>query len=146
MNPLQVIIDFFTEMINRIRAKSPAFFKRIQLAMAVLTFAGYFPSILQQWFNITVSGHVIHIFENVAHYCTGAFITAMMSSKSNVVGQTDSGIEVKVTDENKMPFSAAAEKKEVDKIKPPPDTIDVPGKVDLSSMTTAAPNDDSLKH
>lgn len=124
MNPLQIILDFFKEIFNRIAIQSPAFFKVLMVIMASLTFAGYIPSMLQQWFDVRVSGNVIHLCEMIAHYTTGFLIASGLTAKMPMVGQTESGIEVKVTDQNKMPFSAKAEQKEIANKMPPPDVLE----------------------
>ncbi len=124
MNPLQVILDFFVEIINRIRTKSPAFFKILQLIGASLTFAGYFPSMLQVWFGVEVPGKMIGIFETVAHYATGFWASSALAVKAPIVGQTEQGAEVRVTDQRKMPLTAKAEQKEIAKIIPPPDVLE----------------------
>jgi hypothetical protein len=127
MNPLTTIADFLKEMLHRIATRSPAFFRVIQLVTALLTFAGYVPSILQQWFDVTISGNVITLCESIAKYSTGFFAASMLSAKSTIVGQTESGVEVRMTDESKMPFSAKKEQKELDKAQPQPEVIaDVP--------------------
>lgn len=140
MNPLQIILDFFKELVNRIGSKSPMFFKVLQVLGASLTFAGYFPSMLQQWFGVEVSGNVISFCETVAKYATGFFASSMLAAKSSIVGQTEGGLEVKVTNENKMPFTAKVEAKEVADKVPPPEVID-DLKVDTSNFpdTSAVP-------
>lgn len=135
MNPLQIILDFFKEMVNRIGSKSPMFFKVLQVLGASLTFAGYVPSMLQQWFGIEVSGGVIHICEKVAAVSAGFFASSMLAAKPAIVGQTVSGLEVKVTNENKMPFTAKSEAKDIAKTIPPPDIIEeVTEKIDTSKF------------
>ena len=124
MNPLQIIIDFFKETFNRIKTKSPYFFKILMVLGASLTFAGYFPSMLQQWFNVEVSGGMIHFCESVAKYAAGFFVSSSLTAKADIVGQTERGNEVKVTDETRMPFTARKEQVEVLKTKPPPETLE----------------------
>ncbi len=124
-----VIINFFTELLNRIRSKSPKFFLVLQLIGASLTLAGYVPSMLQQWFNVDVPGHVISMCEDVAKYATGFFAAALLPSQSKSVAQTASGDILKTTDENKMPFTAAAEEKaEAKKENDLPQAIVMPSK------------------
>lgn len=143
MNPLQIILDFFKEMANRIGAKSPMFFKVLQVLGASLTFAGYIPSMLQQWFNVEVTGNVINVCETVAHYATGFFASSMLAVKSPVVGQTEQGSIVKVTDEKAMPFTAKSEQKAAAKEIPPPETLsnvpeEAPVKIDMTNFPSSA--------
>lgn len=135
MNPLQIILDFFREMGNRIGSKSPMFFKVLQVFGASLTFAGYLPSMLQQWFNVEVTGNVINVCETVAKYATGFFASSMLAVKSPTVGKTEQGNIIKVTNEATMPFTAKAEQKAAAKEIPPPEVLDnvpEPEKIDLS--------------
>lgn len=122
-SPLQILTDFFREMINRLKTKSPTFFKVLMVIAAALTFAGYIPSMLQQWFNFQVYGSVIHYFEAVAHYATGFLVACGLTVKTDPVGKTEEGSAVKVTDEKVMPFTASREKKAMAKEVPPPETL-----------------------
>lgn len=124
MNPIQIILDFFKEMINRIGSQSPMFFKVLQVVGASLTLAGYIPSMLQQWFNVEVSGSVIKVCETVAQYATGFFASSMLAAKPATVGQTEQGSIVKVTDEKRMPFTAKSEQKQAAKEIPPPEVLE----------------------
>lgn len=147
MNPLQIILDFFKEMVNRIGTKSPMFFKVLQVLGASLTFAGYVPSMLQQWFGVDVSGNVINVCETISKYATGFFASSMLAVKSQTVGVTTEGSVVKVTDEKKMPFSAAAEQKEAAKEIPPPEIlpeVQEPDKIDASHIPYSAPKDNEI--
>ena len=120
------VLDFFKEAIYRLQSKSPRFFFILQVFAAFLTFAGYFPSILQVWFKVEVPGHVISLCENVAKYSLGFFIGVKLPSKINVVAQTEDGKAIKVTDEKKLPFTAKAEAQKVDEAVPPPPVESVP--------------------
>lgn len=122
--PIQILIDFFREFFARLSTKSPAFFKVLMVFMASLTFAGYIPSMLQQWFGVEVSGGVIHLCETIAHYTTGFLIASGLTAKPDVVGQTEKGMEVKVTDKKRMPFTANKEMKEIAKKVPPADVLE----------------------
>lgn len=124
MTPIQIIIDFIKELINRLRTKSPAFFNVLMVIAASLTFAGYIPSALQKWFGVEISGGMINFCEGLAKYTTGFLLASGLTSKALIVGQTEKGNEVKVTSEEKMPFTAKVEQKEVAKAIPPPDVIE----------------------
>lgn len=137
MNPLQIMLDFFKEFINRIGTKSPAFFKVLIFITASLTLAGYIPSMLQQWLDVEVSGKVIALCENIAKYATGFLVASGLTVKTPTVGQTVEGSVVKVTDEKKMPFTAKSEQKAAAKEIPPPEVLtdvpeQAPEKIDLS--------------
>ena len=144
MTPLQIIFDFFKELINRIGTKSPKFFKVMTVFAASLTFAGYFPSMLQRWFGFEVSGNIITLCEDVAKYSIGALAMSGLTVSPTTVGKTEEGSIVKVTDEKKLPFTAAAEQKEAAKEVPPPEVIPEvpePDKIDTSKFPYQAPND-----
>lgn len=117
------LLNFLKESWYRLQTKSPKFFFVLQLFGASLTLAGYIPSILQQWFNVTVPGHIITMCEDIAKYATGFFGAAMFSAKAKIVAKTDEGHAIVVTNENKLPFSAKVEQKEIDKKVPPLETI-----------------------
>lgn len=109
------VISFLQEYLNRLFVKSPLFFKRLQLVAALLTFAGYVPSMLQVWFNVIVPGNIIHLCETISKYSTGFFAAALLPTQSATVAQTSTGDLLKVTDEKKLPFTAASEEKTADK-------------------------------
>lgn len=136
MNPIQVIMDFFKELLNRIKTKSPFFFKILMVFAACLCFLGYLPSALQEWFRVEVPGKMITICENIAKFAMGFFAASGISAKPDVVGQTEGGLEVKVTDHKKMPLTAKAEQREVAKKVPPPEILDVPESSEESKTGT----------
>jgi hypothetical protein len=105
----KIIIDFIKEFLSRMTAKSPWFFKILQLFFASLTFAGYVPSMLQRWLNIEVPGHVITLCEDIAKYATGFFVAALLPVKSEPVAVTQQGEVLRKVDEDKLPFTAAKE-------------------------------------
>ena len=120
------VLSFFVELFNRLRTKSPKVFKVLQLFAASLTLLGYIPSILQRWFNFEVPGNVITLFEDVSKYATGFFVAVLLPVKSPAVAQTEQGEPVRVTDENKFPYTAKAETAAMEKEVPPPPVVDVP--------------------
>lgn len=117
------LVNFLTEAWNRLRTKSPKFFFILQLLGASLTLAGYIPSMLQQWFNVIVPGHIITMCEDISKYAAGFFGASMLSAKAKIVGKTDEGNAIVVTNEKNLPFSAKVEQKEIDKTKPPIEVI-----------------------
>jgi len=109
------VLQFFVELVNRIKSRSPRFFLVLQLFGASLTLAGYIPSMLQQWFNVDVPGNVISMCEDIAQYATGFFVAALLPSQSSAVAKTNDGDILKTTDTTKLPFTANAEIKADDK-------------------------------
>lgn len=123
-NPAQILADFFREMLNRLKTKSPVFFKVLMIVAASLTFAGYLPSALQRWMDVDVPGQMISICEAIAKYATGFLFACGLTVKTPTVGQTTEGSEVKVTDPVAMPFTAKKEKQDVAKEVPPPEVLE----------------------
>lgn len=117
------IRDFLIEIWNRLRTKSPKIFRVLQLLGASLTLAGYIPSMLQQWFNVEVSGNFISLCEDVSKYAAGFFAAALLPAKSPPVAQTEEGKAIIVHDEKKMPFTSKVEEKEIDKAIPPLEVV-----------------------
>lgn len=106
-----IIISFFVELFQRIKTKSPTFFRVLQLLGASLTFAGYIPSMLQRWFNVEVPGHVISMCEDVAKYAAGFFAAALFPVAAQPIAVNGDGEVLKKTDEKKLPFTAKKEEK-----------------------------------
>lgn len=110
-NPL---INFLVETFKRFMAKSPKFFKvwKIILGIPVLIIA--IPNALTilnihlpQIFND-------HVTQIVSWATTAAFIFSFLPTDSPVVEVKD-GELLKKTDPAKLPFTAAVEKKEIEK-------------------------------
>lgn len=120
------ILNFFIELFNRLRAKSPKVFQVLQIFAASLTFAGYIPSMLQRWFDVEVPGHTITLCEDVAKYAAGFFLASSLPVKTPVVAQTKEGEPVQVTDEKKLPFTAKAEEAAIKEAVPPVPVVNVP--------------------
>jgi len=119
-------LNFFIELYNRLRTKSPKVFKVLQVFAASLTFAGYMPSMLQRWFNVEVPGHIITMCEDVSKYAAGFFAAALLPVKSPLVAQTETGEPVNVTDEKKLPYTAKTEEKIIKDAVPPVPIVDMP--------------------
>lgn len=107
-----IALNFFVELWQRLRTKSPTFFRVLQLFSALLTFAGYIPSILQRWFNVEVPGHIITMCEDISKYSAGFLVAASLPVSSTTVAVTTQGEILKKTDETKLPFTAIKEVKE----------------------------------
>lgn len=126
MNPTQVILNWLSETLNRFFIKQPKYFKYwTWLSYAAMAISGI-PYVLVQ-FNIHLPEPFATLSNKAVTWC--AFVMLFMSKlavKTPVVGQTETGLEVKVTDEKKMPFSAKVEKKEIAEKIPSPEVLDVP--------------------
>lgn len=127
MNP--TILTFFKEFFQRLFIKSPVFFRVFQVVTATLTFAGYFPSMLQRWFNVEVPGHVITMCEDVAKYATGFFAASALTAQTKPVAIMDDGDVLKKTDDKKLPFTKKCEdksaKEELAKVQKVPEVVDI---------------------
>lgn len=104
-----IALNFFVELWQRLRTKSPTFFRVLQLFSALLTFAGYIPSILQRWFNVEVPGHIITMCEDISKYAAGFLIAASLPVSAQPIAITSEGQMLKKTDETKLPFTAEKE-------------------------------------
>lgn len=107
-----IALNFFVELWQRLRTKSPTFFRVLQLFSALLSVAGYVPSMLQRWFNVEVPGHIITMCEDISKYAVGFLAAASLPVSSTTVAVTTQGEILKKTDETKLPFTAIKEVKE----------------------------------
>lgn len=124
MKPLpQNILNWIQETLNRLFIKQPKYFKYWSwLSGAVVVVCGI-PYVLVQ-FNIHLPEPFATLSNKAATAAaTVAFVMSMLAVKAPTVGQTEEGSEIKVTNDKKMPFTANAEKKEVEKAVPPVQTI-----------------------
>lgn len=110
-----IAMNFFVELWHRLKTKSPTFFRVLQAFAAILTFAGYFPSMLQRWFNVEVPGHTIALCEDVAKYAIGFLAAAALPVNAPQVSVNEEGVILKKTDEKKLPFTAKKEIKQAEK-------------------------------
>jgi len=107
-----IALNFFVELWQRLKTKSPTFFRVLQLVAALLTIAGYIPSVLQRWFNVEVPGHIITMCEDISKYAAGFLVAAALPVNSEQVAITTEGEILKKTDDKKLPFTAQKEIKE----------------------------------
>lgn len=121
------LVNFFKEALNRLGSKSPKFFFITRMIGISLAAAGKLPWALDRYTNIEPTEQFINVCSDIGLFFAGVFGASFLPTKSAAVAQTESGEAIKVTDENKFPFTASAESKEMEKTKPPPPVIsDVP--------------------
>ena len=118
--------DFFIELLNRLRTKSPAFFTGLQIIAASLAFAGHLPGILESWFNISMPDHLVRMCKDIGNIFAGAFGAALLAKRDTVVAQTPAGSAVTITDEKIFPVTAKSEQKAMEKTVPEPPVKNVP--------------------
>lgn len=119
-NPLT---DWLQETLNRLFIKQPKYFKYwTWLSVAGMVISGI-P------YALTALGITLPepFASTSSKFISGVSIAMFWMSKlvvkSPPVGQTLQGSEIRVTDEKKMPFTAADEKKDVEETKPPLEVI-----------------------
>lgn len=117
--------SFLLETFNRLfKSRSPAFFVRVRFIMAGLALANYLPIVLKRYFNIELPEGMVLLCQDIAQYATGIFGGTFLPTQKASVGKTARGKSIQVTDEKQLPFSAKAEKKEMDKeVVLPPEVI-----------------------
>lgn len=105
------IMSFLTEMIQRLKQKSPKFFKIWNIFNSIVLFVSGLPVILTQ-FGITdlnvLPAYVLKIITFCAAW--GLFMTKLTVS-STPIGVTHKGDVLKVSIDDKLPFTTAVEKK-----------------------------------
>lgn len=111
-----IALNFFVELWQRLKTKSPTFFRVLQAFAASLTFAGFVPSMLQRWFNVEVPGHVITMCEDIAKYSIGFLAAAALPVNAPQVSVTETGEILKKTDEKRLPFTAEKEIQQAEKV------------------------------
>lgn len=120
--------NWLQETLNRLFIKQPKYFKYwTWLSYLLMAICGI-PYILQQAHNIWPSFQLpdaIIILSN--KFVTGASAAMLLMSKLVVktpqVGQTTEGQAVQVTSPTQMPFTSKSEAAEIEKKKPPLETI-----------------------
>jgi len=118
-------MKFFSELFQRIGTRSPVFFRIIQVFTASLTFAGYIPSMLQQWFAVAVPGNYITLCEDIAKIAMGVCGGSFLTVDPKPVAIMHDGDILKKTDENRMPFTKMCDEKEKQKLKNVPKVAEV---------------------
>lgn len=110
-----IAVNFFVELIHRLKTKSPTFFRVLMAFAAILTFAGYLPSMLQRWFNVEIPGNIITMCEDIAKYATGFLIATALPVGAQQVSVTAEGEILQKTDSKALPFTAVKEIKQAEK-------------------------------
>lgn len=105
------LTNFFIELWNRIKTKSPKFFQVLQVAFGALTLAGYLPGILDRYFNVQLPDHTINLCNDIAKYTTGFFAATLLPVRGTPIQTTDNAT-VTVTTEKKLPYTVAHEKEQ----------------------------------
>ncbi len=108
-----LFLAWLSENLNRLFTKSPLFYKVWQIILGALILVTGLPKFLLAFHLHIPSPYDVFANQSVAWCSIGAFIMASLSSKGRV--QVSEGEIVKKTDETKLPFTAEAEKKEVEK-------------------------------
>jgi hypothetical protein len=104
--------NFFLELWNRIRARSPKFFRVVQLFLIIVTGLGYaIPYVFPAWFNIELTGNFETMCKDLRKYAMGGFLLSQLPVSSSPVAKTEEGTILKTTDEKTMPYTAAQEVK-----------------------------------
>jgi hypothetical protein len=104
-------LNFFIELWNRIRSKSPKFFMILQGVSLSLTFLGKVPTALESWFNVEVADSFVRMCNDISSHAIVFFAAASLPNSNPAVAKTENGTILKTTDEERMPFTAASEAK-----------------------------------
>lgn len=109
MNPN--ILSFLSEFVQRLRTKSPAFFRILQLIVGCLTGLSYLPTILCNWFGVDLAPHFVTMCNDIAKYSTGLLAGLFLPAETAPVAIMNDGDLLKKTDEKRLPFTAQCEDK-----------------------------------
>lgn len=120
--------DFFIEFVNRLRTKSPKFFRVLQVFALIVIGLGYLPWVVNRYLDgVTLPHGVVTLCNDIAGKGVTFLIGLLFAVRTPPVAQTEGGVAVQVTNEKKMPFTAKDEAKVVEKkVPPPPVAHDVP--------------------
>lgn len=124
MNPN--ILTFLQETLQRLFTKSPKFFKVWMLISGALVLITGLPDFIN---FLHIAGFTIpnvwneHVTIAVAWASRAALLMATLTTKSIPIAKTEGGNILKVTDETKLPFTAAVEQKSA--VKNNIDTVEV---------------------
>lgn len=108
-------LNFFIELWNRLRSKSPKFFMVLQVFSASLTFLGFVPYALENWFNVEMASNFVKMCKDISSHAIVFFAAVSLPGQSTPVAKTENGTILKTTDEKTMPFTAAQEVKKEEK-------------------------------
>lgn len=116
--------NWIEETLNRLFIKQPKYFKYWTWLSMILMVVSGIPYLLQQVHNIWPSFKLPDAIVLLSNkFVSGASLAMLWMSKlvvkSPIVGKTDEGHAIHVTNEEKMPFTTNSEKKDIEKQKPP---------------------------
>lgn len=116
--------DWFIEAIQRTKMKRPKFFRNVGRIGDVLVLLTGLPYLIEQTellFHFTAPG-IVEVLSNklVSGIGVGLKIASWLTVHTQPVAQTEEGKGLKVVDEQKMPYTAKADAKEMESTKPPP--------------------------
>lgn len=113
------ILTFLKESLQRLFAKSPKFFKVWQIVSGILVLITGIPELINSLpFHVTIPDlWNARVTEAVAWASRAALFMSLLTTQSTPIGVTDEGKGnvLKATDSDKLPFTAAVEKKEAAK-------------------------------
>lgn len=108
-------INFLVELIKRFGGPTPKFFKILQLLGAVAALIGFIPFIIQK-LNINLSvnwSNGLQIALQVAGIITA--VGTQLTNQSSIAAVTNTGHQLKATNDNILPFTTIVEKKKLAK-------------------------------
>lgn len=107
--------NFFVELIKRFGGPTPKFFKILQILGAVAAFVGFMPDIIDM-LNLKLSvnfSNGLQIALKVAGIITA--IGAQLTNQNSIAAVTNTGHQLKATNDNILPFTTIVEKKKMAK-------------------------------
>jgi hypothetical protein len=104
-----MILNFFIELWNRIKARSPKFFQVLQVFFGALTLLGYLPAALDRYFDVQLADHFVNLCKDIAKYTTGFFAATLLPVRNAPIGETATAT-ITITEEKKLPYTVNHEK------------------------------------
>lgn len=84
----------------------------LQVFSASLTFLGFVPYALENWFNVAMADNFVKMCKDISSHAIVFFAAVSLPNSSPPVAKTEGGAILKTTDEVRMPFTAANELKQ----------------------------------
>lgn len=106
-----VLIQFFVELFRRLISKSPTFFKVWKVITGIPVLLIALPNALQVLHINLPQAFSPHVQDIVGWATTAMFFMSFLPSQSTATAVDVNGKILKKTDEEKLPFTAAKEKK-----------------------------------
>lgn len=109
------VLAFLQELFQRLYTKSPLFFRIIQWVTGIALLITGIPAFLGM-----LNVHLPALWSDklnqvIAYISAGMYFVSLLTTQSKSVGITDAGQVVKKTNEQLLPFTAAAEQKAAEK-------------------------------